>query len=105
MISIEQLRILNKPSNIIITEHARIRLLERNISMKDIVHCIKFGEIIEHYPNDKPLESCLILGFSVKKEYIHIVVSCDKNLIYLITAYFPNSDVWENNLKTRRKVL
>lgn len=44
-----------------------------------------------------------ILGFSLKTEYIHIVVSCDTDFIYLITAYFPDPDVWENNFKARKK--
>lgn len=38
MITIEQLNAINKPENIAITEHARIRLYERNISIDDIVY-------------------------------------------------------------------
>ncbi len=37
MVIIEQLKALNKPENIAITEHARIRLYERKISIDDIV--------------------------------------------------------------------
>lgn len=103
MITIEQLKRLNKSENIAITEHARIRLFERNISIGDIENGINTGEIITQYPDDKPLASCLILGFSLKTEYIHIVVSCDTDFIYLITAYFPDPDVWESNFKARKK--
>ncbi len=103
MVTIEQLKALNKPESIAITEHARIRLYERRISIDDIVNGINTGEIIKQYPDDKPLPSCLILGFSVKSEYIHIVVSCDKDFIYLITAYFPDPDMWENDFKTRKE--
>jgi len=102
MITIEQLKALNKPESIAITEHARIRLCERNISIDDIVNGINTGEIIKQYSDDKPLESCLILGCSVKSEYIHIVVSCDIDFIYLITAYFPDPDIWEADFKTRK---
>ncbi len=102
MITIEQLKVLNNPKNIAITEHARIRIFERSISIDDIVNGINTGEIIKQYPDDKPLASCLILGFSVKLEYIHIVISCDTDFIYLITAYFPDPDVWENNFRTRK---
>ena len=35
MITIEQLKALNKPGNTAITEHARIRLYERNINIDD----------------------------------------------------------------------
>lgn len=103
MITIEQLKTLNKSENIAITEHARARLYERNISIDDIVNGINTGEIIKQYPDDKPLASCLILGFSVKSEFIHIVVSCDANFMYLITAYFPDPDIWESDLKTRKE--
>ena len=102
MITIEQLKVLNKHENIAITEHARIRLYERNISVDDIITGINTGEVIKQYEDDKPLPSCLVLGFSVKSEYIHIVVSCDINFIYLITAYFPNPGIWENDFKTRK---
>ncbi len=102
MITIEQLETLNKPESIAITEHARIRLYERNISIDDIVNGINTGEIIKQYPDDKLLPSCLILGSSVKSEYIHIVVSCDTDFIYLITAYFPNPEIWEDDFKTRK---
>ena len=73
-----------------------------NISIDEIVNGINTGEIIKQYPDDKPLASCLILGFSVKSQYIHIVVSCDTDFIYLITAYFPDPDMWENDFKTRK---
>lgn len=99
---IEQLKALNKAENIAITEHARSRLYERNITIDDIINGINTGEIIKQYEDDKPLPSCLILGFSVNAEYIHIVVSCDTNFIYLITAYFPNPDIWENDFKIRK---
>ncbi|MCI8379594.1 MAG: DUF4258 domain-containing protein [Lachnospiraceae bacterium] len=103
MIAIEQLKALNRLENIAITEHARVRLYERNISIDDIVNGINTGEIIKQYRDDKPLPSCLILGFSLKSQYIHIVVSCDANFIYLITAYFPDSEIWENGFKKRRR--
>lgn len=93
---------MNKHENIAITEHARIRLYERNISVDDIITGINTGEVIKQYEDDKPLPSCLVLGFSVNSEYIHIVASCDINFIYLITAYFPNPSIWENDFKTRK---
>ena len=102
MITIEQLKALNQLGNIAITEHARIRLYERNINVDDIINGIDTGEIIKQYEDDKPLPSCLILGFSMKSQYIHIVVSCDTDFIYLITAYFPDPDLWESNFKVRR---
>lgn len=43
MIDIGQLRALNRPEQIAITEHARRRLVERGISVNDIIRCIDTG--------------------------------------------------------------
>ena len=45
MITIEQLKALNQLGNIAITEHARIRLYERNINVDDIINGIDTGDI------------------------------------------------------------
>ncbi len=103
MIDIETLRQMNIPKKIALTKHAKQRLEEREIKIADVVNGIKTGEIIRQYEDDKPLPSCLILGISVKDRYIHIVVSHDDNFIYLITAYYPTSEHWENDFKTRKE--
>lgn len=100
---IEDLRTLNKPEHIAITEHARRRLVERGISVNDIIRCIDTGEIIKQYEDDKPFPSCLILGAAIDEEYIHVVVSHDSEWIYLITAYHPDPDVWDPDFKTRKE--
>lgn len=101
MILIENLRKLNTAEHYAVTEHARIRLLERGIVLADIIKCVENGEIIEQYENDKPLPSCLVLGLSAREKAIHIVVSHDE-FIYLITAYFPVEEYWEDDFRTRR---
>lgn len=103
MIDAEQLRALNQPEHIAITEHARRRLVERGISVNDIIQCIDTGEIIKQYEDDKPFPSCLVLGAAVGGEYIHVVASHDSEWIYLITAYHPDPDVWESDFKTRKE--
>lgn len=103
MIEIETLKQMNIPKKIALTKHAKQRLDEREIRIADIVNCIKTGEIIKQYEDDKPLPSCLILGISTKNRYIHIVVSHDDNFIYLITAYYPTSEHWQNDFKTRKE--
>ena len=94
---------MNISENIAITKHARKRLDERGITVVDILNGIKSGVIIKQYEDDKPFPSCLILGKSAEDKYIHIVVSHDNEFIYLITAYYPNSEQWENNFKIRKE--
>ena len=103
MITIEALRRLNNAKRYAITEHARIRLSERGITLDDIIKCVADGEIIEQYQNDKPLPSCLVLGAELSGKYIHAVVSHDDEFIYLITAYYPDNRQWNSDFKTRRK--
>lgn len=103
MIDFKILRAMNTPEHIAITEHARQRLIERGITVNDIVRCIDTGEIIKQYEDDKPFPSCLILGMAVNNSYIHVVVSCDSEWIYLITAYYPDSNIWEADFKTRKE--
>lgn len=62
------------------------------------------GEIIENYPDDFPHPSCLIYGYTINdRSVIHVVVSCNEENIGIITAYFPDSDEFENDLKTRKR--
>ncbi len=103
MIDIKKLKALNKPDKIVITEHARKRLAERDIKVKDIINCISGGEIIKQYEDDKPLPSCLLLGQMLNYDPVHVVVSCDEEFIYLITAYRPSPEKWKSDMKTRKE--
>ena len=100
MYRIEQFEELNRPENMVLTQHSRKRFSERGIKIQDITNAIETGEIIEDYP----FPSCLILGKSGEVN-IHIVASINADMIYLITAYIPNPDKWEDDFKTRKEEL
>lgn len=102
-LKIEELRKICVPENIEITLHAAKRLEQRNISINDVIFCIHEGEIIEQYPDDYPYPSCLILGFSVKKKYIHVVVGSNLETLWIITAYYPDLNKWKQDLRTRKE--
>lgn len=103
MLDIEEFQRINQPDKIAVTKHAKERLTEREIKIDDIICCMRTGEIIKQYEDDKPLPSCLILGKSEKGKPLHIVVSRNEEYIYLITAYYPNKEQWESDFKTRRE--
>ncbi len=103
MISIDDLKRLNDRKNIVITEHARIRLIERGIEVKDIINGISTGEIIKQYEDDTPFPSCLILGSDVNDKRLHIVVSYDGEIIHLITAYYPDPEIWVADFKVKKE--
>ena len=102
MVDIDILRKMNRSEKIALTKHARERLAERAITIDDIVNGIDTGEVIKQYEDDKPLPSCLVLGLSVNNKYIHIVVSNDEEYIYIITAYYPEPQLWSDDFKTRK---
>ncbi|MCC6095772.1 MAG: DUF4258 domain-containing protein [Eubacterium sp.] len=99
---IEQFKNLNAPENMILTQHSRKRFSERGIKIADIINAISSGEIIEQYPEDFPVPSCLILGSSGSKK-LHIVASIKDNMIWLITAYIPDDGLWDESFRIRKK--
>ena len=80
------------------TQHCLQRMQERDISRLDVKNGIATGEIIEDYPDDYPNPSCLIFGYNVNGHILHIVAGCDNINIYIITAYYPDTKKFENDL-------
>ena len=80
-----------------------IRLLQRNISQEDIENAILNGEIIEEYENDYPYPSCLVYGISLNNNIIHIVCGVNNDELWIITAYYPDKEKWDNSLKIRKE--
>ena len=78
------------------------RLMQRGIFQVSVVQAIRSGEIIEQYPDDYPYPSCLLLGTTEAGEALHIVCGIGEGEVWLITAYHPDPDEWESDLKTRR---
>ena len=101
--TIEEIRKINEASNYAITEHAKRRMSERNIKLKDVISCVSGGKIIESYMDDFPMPSYLILGDDSAGHYMHVVISTDGTLIYLITAYHPSLSIWNEDYTMRRK--
>ena len=102
MLNICDMRKLCHDKSIAITKHAKNRFIERNIMVENIKSAIQNGEIIEQYENDKPFPSCLVLGKTEQNKYIHVVASTDNGFLYIITAYYPDTNEWEIDLKTRK---
>lgn len=102
-LSMEELRKLCTLEKIVITLHAVKRLEQRGIRSKDVLDCIISGEIIEQYPEDYPHPSCLILGRCGEKKPLHAVIGSNGEQLWIITAYYPSPEQWENDWKTRKE--
>lgn len=83
--------------------HCLERMQERDISRDDVRSCILQGEIIEDYPNDFPYPSCLVFGHTTQERILHAVIGTDETTAYVITAYYPSTDKFGADLKTRKE--
>lgn len=100
---IEILKGLVQDNKIKWSVHCLERMGERDISRDDVKNCICNGEVIEDYPDDFPYPSCLVFGYTVVNNILHVVVGTNGKELFIITSYFPNSDKFEIDMKTRRK--
>lgn len=90
-------------SSIKISGHSYRRMFERNISPSMVREAAEQGVIIKCYPDDTPYPSCLILGYH-ESVPMHIVASVEPetDVLIVITAYFPDPSIWDDNFSSRR---
>ncbi len=80
-----------------------MRLAGRFLARESILGAVGTLELVEAYPYDKYLPSYLVLGRS-GGDALHVLVAVDVegDNVRIVTAYRPNADDWEDDLKTRR---
>ena len=100
---IERIKSLYKSDKVQWSTHCVERMHERDITFDDVEACIMSSEIIEDYPNDFPHPSCLVFGYDSRNKVLHIVVGSDNTKLYIVTAYYPSTDKFEADLKTRKE--
>ena len=84
-------------------KHVLQRLAERRIKQKSIIAVLLNGKCIKEYSDDNPFPSALFLGWE-QENPIHVVASYDEHndLVHIITAYIPSSEIFEPDYQTRR---
>ena len=87
------------------TYHVNMRLKDRFIPRESIIDSVDSYEIIEKYPQDKYLPSYLIYSHH-QSHVFHILFATDvkEDNVRIITAYYPNPDEWQEDLKTREAI-
>jgi hypothetical protein len=80
-----------------------MRLEGRFIERGAIVAAVDTYELVEAYPDDKYLPSYLVLARR-DPDYSHVLFAADVNEanVRVVTAYRPDPNEWEENLKSRR---
>ena len=86
------------------TYHVNMRLQDRFIARQRILKSVDTYETIESYPADKYLPSYLVLARH-GGEIFHVLFAVDVvgDNVRIVTAYRPNPDEWQPDLRTRRK--
>ena len=85
------------------SKHAVDQSIIRRILVREVREAIANGRIIEDYPDDKYVPSCLILGFTQAQRPLHIQCSYpSRPIIKIITLYEPQADKWNSDFTVRR---
>lgn len=94
-----------REGHILWTYHVNMRLGERFIARETIVAASASYEIVEEYPEDKYFPSYLLLGQQESVGF-HVLLGVDVpgHNVRVVTAYYPDLEEWEADLKTRRIV-
>jgi len=96
MLSISQLQRAIDGGEVRITDHADEEMASDQLVLDDVIASVSTGEIIEQYPADHPLPSCLVYGQSKRHVHIHSVWAYNgaTKRAVLVTVYRPDPDRW-----------
>lgn len=64
---------------------------------------LKWQFLMANYPNDYPYPSCLLIGKNFNGQFFHVVIGLGEDELWLITAYKPSAEKWEDDFKTRKE--
>jgi hypothetical protein len=85
------------------TYPVNMRLAGRYISRDELLGATESYEIIESYPEDKYLPSYLVWAASEGGPFHALFAAVvDGDNMRIVTAYRPNTDEWESDLKSRK---
>ena len=87
-----------------VTDHADEEMAADGLQLDNVVLALRKGEVIEDYPADYPLPSCLVYGQTNSGDHIHSVWAYNERVsrAILITVYRPDPQRWEN-WRTRKR--
>jgi hypothetical protein len=80
-------------------------MFERRITREEVREALRRGEVIEHYPEDQPFPSCLLLAL-VSGRALHVVLAqeTETGTGVVLTVYEPDAAVWKEGFRARRRV-
>ncbi|MBM3933846.1 MAG: DUF4258 domain-containing protein [SAR202 cluster bacterium] len=105
---INDIRKLFQADRVLYTGHClrEMRLEEFGIiEDREIVEAIESGQVIEHYPDDRPYPSVLVYGTTRIGRPIHTVCALDPHdsRVIIVTVYEPDPRRWARHTKRVKK--
>jgi len=86
------------------TYHVNMRMTARSVPRAVILESVDRFDVIESYPEDKYLPSYLVWT-EYAGEIFHVLFAADvpNDQVRIITAYRPDPDEWDKDLRKRRR--
>ncbi len=87
------------------SDHAYGRLQQKDISYRALVASLGSAEVLERYPDYRHGSCFLARHRFVDDRIAHAVWGLPRNaqiFAVLVTAYWPDEDEWDSELRTRR---
>lgn len=99
-----QIRKWAQSSKIAFKKHTLLRMHQRSITAREIQQALICCDLVSEYPDDRPLPSFLVLGYTEKGRPLHVVVAVDvaEPMLWIITVYEPDGTRWNKALKGRK---
>lgn len=79
-------------------------MFQRRIDEQEVRRVLESGEVIREYPDDTPLPSRLVLGWTGQRP-IHVVAADDpgSSETVVITVYEPDPACWEPGFRRKKQ--
>ena len=92
-----------KSRRILWTYHVTMRMADRAITRRTVLDAVQSYEVLEMYPDDKYMPSCLLRG-ELNEMFFHIACAFDveNDNVRIISAYRPSPEKWD--AEGRRRV-
>ena len=91
---LRRIRAQAEAENVLITQHAHQEMVDKEITIDELLEAIAVGQIVENYPEHRRGACCLLYGLSRSDRSIHIVCTTAQPSLIIITAYEPKPPRW-----------
>ena len=104
-LDLEVIRSQVQDGNYAVRSHAMQHAVKEGFSVKDMVHVVVHGVLVEEYPQRQ--RGLLYADVSVDELIVPLHVVCEhrgpESVVDFVTAYIPAEEEWETPTRRRRR--